>query len=149
LDNVCTLSAGLGLTLANERAELDRLMQWLVAAFKANAVGETTWSAVQICIDEAFANILEHGVGDGRARAVEIRLRSDGDTLLVDIIDDGAAFDPTAVAPPEQASRLEDARIGGLGIHFIRHMARSMSYAREAERNHLRLTFPLVLAPTA
>ncbi len=140
------LAGGMGLTLANESAELSRLMQWLVAAFQKAGVGESTWSAVQISIDEAFANILEHGIGDGRAKAVEVRLRADGSVLAVDIIDDGAAFDPTVVAPPEMASRIEDAKIGGLGIHFIRHLASSMTYAREDDRNHLRLTFPLVMA---
>lgn len=141
------LRVGIALTLANEPAELSRLMQWLVANFEAAGVGESTWSAVQISIDEAFANILEHGIGDGRAKSVEVRLRGDGTVMAVDIIDDGAAFDPTVVAPPEMASRLEDAKIGGLGIHFIRHMASTMSYAREDGRNRLSLTFPLVMAP--
>lgn len=137
------LASGLHLKLGSEPADLAHLMRWLVAAFEAANVSAATSNAVQIALDEAFANVLEHGLLMAKPIKVEIDMRAEGDRLAVTITDDGAAFDPTKIAEPRLATSLEDARIGGLGIHFIRTLSTAMAYERLAGRNRLRLEFPL------
>ncbi|SIL09541.1 Serine/threonine-protein kinase BtrW [Mycobacteroides abscessus subsp. abscessus] len=54
-------------------------------------------------------------------------------------MDDGRAFDPTAIAPPPTVDSLEDATIGGHGMQLMRHYLDDVQYAHEAGHNRLTL----------
>jgi anti-sigma regulatory factor (Ser/Thr protein kinase) len=43
--------------------------------------------------------------------------------------------------PPPVVASIEDAPIGGLGVHLIRSFAQQVSYCRDGDRNVLALTF--------
>jgi anti-sigma regulatory factor (Ser/Thr protein kinase) len=53
--------------------------------------------------------------------------------------DDGRAFDPLQAERPPPPVNLEEAPIGGLGIHLIRSMLDECHYRREAGWNRLTL----------
>jgi serine/threonine-protein kinase RsbW len=97
---------------------------------------------VQLCLDEAVANILQHG-GEGSAPAATIAasLERGPSGVVLEIEDDGVAFDPTGVAAPVPAPTLDQLRVGGLGVHFMRQYASRMEYRRSGGRNRLRLSF--------
>jgi len=59
--------------------------------------------------------------------------------LSVEVADQGAEFNPLAVAPPTPALSLESMKIGGWGIFLLKTLATSLTYRREAGWN--RLTF--------
>ena len=67
------------------------------------------------------------------------RLWHEGDLLRLEIEDDGRPFDPTAQAIADTAAGLEQRKIGGLGIHFIRRTMAGMTYRRQGDRNILTL----------
>lgn len=96
-----------------------------------------------LCLDEALTNVVLYGfpdmspgVGDPQ---VQIVLAQRGPDLLVDIIDNGVAFDPTQQEAPPLADSLDDADIGGHGLRLMRHYLQDIQYRREEGRNHLRL----------
>jgi anti-sigma regulatory factor (Ser/Thr protein kinase) len=59
--------------------------------------------------------------------------------LCLEIEDDGRPFDPTVHAPPDTNAPLDQRKIGGLGIHFIRQTMDVMSYQRRDNHNVLTL----------
>jgi serine/threonine-protein kinase RsbW len=125
--------------------ELDRLTQWVVAACTAARLPEKTAFAVQLCLDEAVANVLQHNLQHARggqcASAIAASLERSNCDVVLAIEDDGGPFDPTGVAPPPPAQTLELLPVGGLGIHFMRQYSNRMEYSRTGGRNRLRLTF--------
>src|SRR5580704_17095272 len=52
---------------------------------------------LELAVDEACANVIEHAYGSDMTREVTIKASLDADTLQIDIIDTGKGFDPSAV----------------------------------------------------
>ncbi len=63
------------------------------------------------------------------------------EVVTVEITDDGRSFDPLTEAPePDLDSSLNERRIGGLGVFFVRSMMDDLQYRREQGKNHLAFT---------
>ena len=94
---------------------------------------------MQLCLEEAVANIIMYGGADAIVIAVELE-RNYG-TLVARIEDNGRQFDPTRAPGPVPAPSLEEANVGDLGIHLMRSFANGMDYERRDGRNRLTLRF--------
>ena len=57
--------------------------------------------------------------------------------FLLEIVDDGIEFDPLKLPEPDLESSVEDRKIGGLGIYFVRKMMHDVKYKRVKEKNIL------------
>jgi anti-sigma regulatory factor (Ser/Thr protein kinase) len=54
------------------------------------------------------------------------------------IEDDGQPFNPLLDAPaPDLGAATEERPIGGLGLHMVKKMTRSLTYRREGGRNRV------------
>jgi serine/threonine-protein kinase RsbW len=111
-------------------ALLDRLQTYAHAMALPHKIG----NRLAIVCEEFAANTAMHG---GGATYVEITLRAQPQSIYISIEDDGALFNPLAKAAADTDLRLEDRQIGGLGIHFIRHMLQNISYQRREDCNCL------------
>jgi anti-sigma regulatory factor (Ser/Thr protein kinase) len=127
--------------IRNDSSELDKLTQWIIETCDAARLSKKTAFAVQLCLDEAVANILEHGKGSARASAIAADLERSDSQVVLHIEDDGGPFDPNLVAPLQVPEAVETASVGGRGIHLIRQFSSRMEYARSEGCNELRLTF--------
>ena len=141
-DNASTTEDGAHLILRNEFQELKRLAPWIEDAVQRADVDATTSFAIQLCLDEAVANVIMHGKTEGKASRIIVTLHRCDDAFELRIEDDGPPFDPTGVAPAQPAATLETTRIGGLGVHLMRKFAATMRYERVADHNCLHFTFP-------
>ena len=129
------------LVLRNDAAEFARMTDWILGVCKSAGFATKMAYALQLCLEEAVSNIVEHGRGAARATEIVASVvRGHADAVLT-IEDNGTAFDPTRVAAPQRSATLEELAVGGLGIHLMRNFANSLEYQREGGRNHLRLTF--------
>lgn len=98
-----------------------------------------TQSRIQIVNDEIWSNIVHYS----GAEEASLKLRREGDTLLLDYTDDGVPYDPTAAEEPDVTLALEDRPTGGLGLHMVRKMTVSMTYERAEGQNRLTLGFAI------
>ena len=74
----------------------------------------------------------------------EIRLELDlapPEAAILTVIDEGPEFDPLSVSPARIPSSLDEAQVGGLGIHLVRSFADSCEYRRDDGRNVFRAYF--------
>ena len=129
------------LELRGDLSELSRLAEWTKAR-TPQVIAADTLFAVQLCLEEAVANIIMHGGGakDDRLQ-IAIALERNGGTLVARIEDSGREFDPTQFPPSSVAKSLEEAKVGDLGIHLMRSFASDIHYERRDGRNHLTLRF--------
>lgn len=129
------------LELCGDLSGLRRLAGWIEARSQ-HGLSADTWFAVQLCLEEAVANIIMHGGGakDDRLQ-IAVALERNGGTLVARIEDSGREFDPTQFSPPSVAKSLEEAKVGDLGIHLMRSFASDMHYERRDGRNRLTLRF--------
>jgi anti-sigma regulatory factor (Ser/Thr protein kinase) len=101
---------------------------------------DIAWKA-EMCLNEAATNIILYGFDDSARHPVTIELEATPRSVRITLVDDGRPFNPLDAAPPPEVHSLEEAPIGGLGIHVIRSFAQNVRYHRDGHRNVLALTF--------
>jgi serine/threonine-protein kinase RsbW len=96
----------------------------------ANEAGlnESEVYAVQLAVDEASTNIMEHGYGRECPNRIDVSCEILEDGLKVVIYDDAEPFNPEAVPDPEINVSLEEIKPRGLGIFFMRKMMDEVHY---------------------
>jgi len=77
---------------------------------------------VQLAMEEAFSNIIKHAYGDRGDGDVEFTLISKFSELTMILRDHGRPFDPDSVPEPDINASLEDRKLGGLGLYFMRQL---------------------------
>jgi anti-sigma regulatory factor (Ser/Thr protein kinase) len=128
------------LVLRNDLAELKRLAGW-IEDWSQHPVSPDLSFAVQLCLEEAVANVMMHCAGSDDRVEIAIELERSGGTLVACIEDSGPPFDPTQVPPPPLTPSLEEVNLGELGIHLMRSFASGVHYRRRDGRNRLTLHF--------
>lgn len=94
--------------------------------------------AVVLALEEVATNVVRHGGGEEGTSEIEVEVVSTDDEVRVEVRDSGKPFDPFHDAPePDIDAALEDRRIGGLGVHFVKVLMDEASYRREDGRNHV------------
>jgi len=92
--------------------------------------------------NEAVANAISYGYPAGVRGEIALRLGTADGNAVLEIEDDGIAFNPLQLAEPSPPRSLEESRIGGLGVPLIRK-SMACEYQRRAGRNLLILKSPL------
>ena len=128
------------LVLHNDLAELARLAGW-IEGFAQQGVSSDVSFAVQLCLEEAVANVIMYGAAKDDRLEIAVELERNGAALVARIEDNGRQFDPTLAPPPTMPTSLAEATVGDLGIHLMRSFANGMHYERRDGRNRLTLQF--------
>lgn len=107
------------------------------------------WSAdvisqLRLVVEEAVINVMAYGSIGQAAPKLEIALEQEGSQVRLTIADNGVAFDPLQVAPPNLEAGLEEREVGGLGIYLISQLMDSVSYRRDGVWNRLLMSKSLV-----
>ena len=84
-----------------------------------------------------ITNIIKYGYDDSLSHDITVTLTHESRRLIIRIEDDGHQFNPLSLPPPDTSPHLEKRKIGGLGIHLVRHTVDSMRYQRQVDRNVL------------
>ena len=94
---------------------------------------------VTLTLEELGLNALTHGRKHGLDE-LRMSIRSGSDSVVIELLDNGAPFDPLTDAPiPDPDAPLESRPVGGLGIYLIRNMVDEAHYKRSDDRNCLTL----------
>jgi len=130
------------LTLQPRLEELSLVPDWLNRCSESLGLTEDLLFKLNLCIEEGFANLVLHGAGVEPAEPVQLDLHREASLLILRMTDRSRPFDPTSAAPPPADASLEDARIGGQGIHLMKSFSESWTYeAGQPEGNILTLRF--------
>jgi serine/threonine-protein kinase RsbW len=124
------------LTVVNARPEFERAATWLGNFAAGVGLPDDLSSRLLVALDEVLSNVVNHALAGAMEGEREIRLtvRLRTDTVELDVVDDGPAFDPTTVASPTLAA---DRRVGGAGLLFVRALMDEVRFTRQGDRNCL------------
>ncbi len=96
--------------------------------------------AVELAVDEACTNIIEHGYGGESRGEIQATWEVRGSELVVELKDWGKPFDPTKVPAPDFQVPLEELPMRGAGLLMIRGAMDEVQYQTTPEgANLLRL----------
>ncbi len=103
-------------------ANLDALAQISLfitdAASGAGLDERATWQ-MQLAVDEAATNIIQHAYDGDVPGEISLTWRSGDERFIVELRDQGRGFNPNDIPQPDLLSPLEQREIGGLGIYLM------------------------------
>lgn len=117
--------------------QLDSIRQFATQAAADAGMDESSACSVEMAMDEACSNIIEHAYEGMPTGDIECTCDSDGQTLTIIVRDHGQTFDVTAVAQPDISAALEDRPIGGLGVYLMRKLMDEVHYERMGESGNV------------
>jgi serine/threonine-protein kinase RsbW len=110
------------LTVDSRLERLGEIANFIELAARQSDLNDDQVYDVQMAVDEACANVIEHAY-HGRANGtIDIRCEKRGKEFVVTIQDFGERFDPKKVAPPRTRDPLSKRNVGGLGLFFMHKM---------------------------
>jgi serine/threonine-protein kinase RsbW len=93
---------------------------------------------IELALEEALVNIINHAYKGQRPGQIEVDCIADGKGLItIRVIDWGIPFNVLAAPRPDLTPDLSKREPGGLGIHLMKRLMDNVTYSREGERNIL------------
>lgn len=126
------------LIVSNRMEEIRTITVALEEFFEQQDLPSEALFPTQLSLEEIFTNVANYAHDDDQEHEVEIIFSREGETMTVEILDDGYPFNPLEDAPElDVESSLEDRRIGGAGIMLAKQLMTELRYQRNSDRNHL------------
>ena len=95
---------------------------------------------LELAVDEACANVIEHAYGPEVTKEVSVRATLDEDSVQIDIIDTGKGFDPTEIPQKNLEELAAERKSGGLGMRLMKKLMDEVHYEIiPGQKNELRM----------
>jgi anti-sigma regulatory factor (Ser/Thr protein kinase) len=129
--------------LSADMSELLALNVLLQAELQVYGCTPALIDDVLLIAEEVIANTIDHGGTPGQSPPqIDVLLQAEAGRLRLEIRDNGTAFDPLALPPPDLDVDILERPLGGLGIHLIRTLSETVYYRRENGCNLLGCVLP-------
>ncbi|MEI8167204.1 MAG: anti-sigma factor antagonist [Chloroflexales bacterium] len=107
------------ITLTADLVALAKISAFVTAAAELTGLDERATWQVQLAVDEAATNVIQHAYDPDHPGDLTLTWRCEGNRFIVALRDYGRQFDPQHVPPPDLNSPLEERQVGGLGLYLI------------------------------
>jgi serine/threonine-protein kinase RsbW len=95
---------------------------------------------LEMAVDEACANVMEHAYGSDTTKEVSIRATVDEETVQIEVIDTGKGFDPAAIQQTKLEDLISAKRTGGLGMRLMKSFMDEVHYQMiDGVKNELKM----------
>lgn len=129
------------LQVPSSTENLALIREFVTSVGRQATLNEVDITNLELAVDEACANVIEHAYGHDTTKAVSIRAIFDDEKLLISVIDEGLGFDPSKVQQESVEQLVHERKSGGLGIRLIRTLMDEVSYdIVPGQKNELHMT---------
>jgi serine/threonine-protein kinase RsbW len=95
---------------------------------------------VQLAVDEACSNVIEHAYGHDSSKEVMVRVSFDHEMLRIEVVDTGQGFDPSLIPTQELEELAAQRKTGGLGVRLIQKLMDEVHYeVGPGKKNQIRM----------
>jgi serine/threonine-protein kinase RsbW len=129
------------LHIVNKVSELERVSAALEELSARWAISSKVTMQLNLVLEELVTNIMFHGHLDGQEHGIDLEFSRNDQVLSVVVTDDAPAFN--LIEQPDDSrvdQPLEERKIGGLGIHFVKTVMDRVEYVRRDGKNVVTLT---------
>lgn len=99
---------------------LTKICDFVVQAAKEAGLGEKAVYAVQLAVDEACSNIIEHAYGGEGIGDIQCSCETTKDRFSIILHDQGKPFVPKSIPEPDLNAPLDEVKPRGAGL-FLMH----------------------------
>lgn len=137
--NLPEFSRSASARFSNELSQIKAVREFIKrSCIEAPGDSERLSQDLQLCVNEAFCNIVLHAYGKEERGEIVVRCEFIDDGIMVELSDHGGVFDPSIIQHPSFAGDKEC----GFGWYIIRELADSVTYIHKESAhgwNHLRI----------
>jgi len=101
---------------------LPKIRDFIVNAAVNAGLNEPDVYAVELAVDEACSNIIEHAYGGEGVGDIHCTCKVSDNDLTIILKDHGRPFEPESVPEPNFNAPIEDLKPGGAGLYLMRKM---------------------------
>jgi anti-sigma regulatory factor (Ser/Thr protein kinase) len=115
------------------RAELSNVplvIDCVTEAAREVGLDDHTLYQIQLAVDEACANVVQHAYEGSESGDMEVTCSLDEQGFSVCVRDWGQGFAPEHVPEPDPDAPLEERTLGGLGLFLMKQVMDSVHYSR-------------------
>jgi serine/threonine-protein kinase RsbW len=123
-------------------ADLAGLIRQVTTCAAELGVNDSRLPVIELVVEEIFINICKHAYGDAGG-GVEVRCGLADGRFVLEMVDFGQPFDLTSLPDPDLTQDVQERKVGGLGVYFIKKMTDAFGYRREDNGNVLKVSFSL------
>lgn len=91
---------------------------------------------IQLAVDEACANVVDHAYTGVEPGDIEVSCRLDDQLLTIQVRDWGQGFDLGGVKDPDLEAPLEERSLGGLGLFLVRQVMDEVQFTSDPEQGN-------------
>jgi serine/threonine-protein kinase RsbW len=126
------------LTISNDLAYLSQVRALVSKGVTLGAFPMSYLNRLQIAVDEAVSNIIEHGYsGQARGSAtIDITVEVDEKQFKIVIVDHGLSFDPNQMSDIDISQHAAAGKAGGLGVFLMRKIMDRVDYQFQAGKKN-------------
>jgi serine/threonine-protein kinase RsbW len=117
------------------------IREFVTSIGRQATLGDEDINNLELAVDEACANVIEHAYGHDISKEVVVRATFNEESLHISVVDTGRGFDPGSVAQQELGQLVAERKSGGLGIRLIKSLMDEVSYEIvPGQKNELHMT---------
>lgn len=125
------------LTVDGRLENLATIADFVIKAAQAAGLNEKATFEVQMAVDEACTNVIQHSYREEAKGEIALRCEPTDCDFLVTIRDHGRPFNPDALPQPNLTSSLAKRQEGMLGLYVMRQLMDEVRFRFDAEGNEL------------
>ncbi|HEX9922273.1 MAG TPA: ATP-binding protein [Anaerolineae bacterium] len=116
------------ITVSGHFKNLAKIGAFIERAARQAGLDDQAVYAVQMAVDEACSNIIEHGYGGEGRGSIRLTCQIQKDGLQVMIHDQARPFDPSQVPRLDIGAPLSKRQPRGMGLFFIRRLVDTVEF---------------------
>jgi len=120
---------------------LPKVGKFVAKAAKKAGLNDKAIYAVQLAVDEACANIIDHAYGGEGKGEMECTVIPGNEGLTVILRDRGRPFNPQHIPDPQLNVPLEMIKPRGVGVYLMRKMMDEVRYEYSQEGGNILILF--------
>jgi serine/threonine-protein kinase RsbW len=129
------------LNVRGSYSNIRHVCEFVMAGAEEAGLNEGAIFHVELACDEACTNIIEHAYGGEDLGDIEVNWWVNSNNFTLSFHDNGRAFDPNSVPSPaitelSTTADLENLKVGGLGIHFMRTLMDEVEYSFHPQKGN-------------
>lgn len=90
---------------------------------------------LNLILEEYLLNLIKYGYTDGRKEIILVDIELSIDGMRIRVTDNADSFDIRNAADYDSDLKLEDRKVGGIGIKLIKALVNRIDYERAGEKN--------------
>jgi anti-sigma regulatory factor (Ser/Thr protein kinase) len=129
------------IVISNNAQALSEANAWLEEVVSRFDITSHLAFKIDLVMSEVLPNIISYGYFDDKFDQIELTLEQHPQLFILQITDQAIPFNPFTYPEYKQSETLEEASIGGRGIHLMKSFSDAQEYQYDSNMNITRFSF--------